>query len=201
MMNELSDIVLNLERKKAERDLLQEKLVDINLRKAEVLDAFLTATKARALVQKVSKDTLDQLSVSVGDIVSQALSAVFENPYTFVVDFVNRRNKTECDLLFERNNNKICPMDAAGGGVIDVTSFALRATFWMLSNDLRPILILDEPFKFVSSNLQDYCAEMLKVIADQLGFQIIMVTHLDKIIESVDRNIELKQDKGISHVI
>jgi len=198
-MTELADIRLAFERKKTELDLLREKYEDLNERKTEIVESFVDAAKARVLVQKVAKETLEELSMSVGDIVSQALSAVFQDPYTFIVDFVNRRNKTECDLLLKRGQLVASPMDATGGGVIDVASFALRSTFWMLSDNLRPILILDEPFKFVSWDLQDYCALTLKTISEQLGFQIIMVTHLNRIINSVDKNIELKQIKGISH--
>jgi len=187
----LENIQEALQKNTVRRDLLLEQKEDFAIRLIEAQLGLSDAIEARLIIQEVAKNTLTYISMSVGDLVTQAMAAVFTDPYKFIIEFVNRRNSTECDLLFEKRGNRIEPMEASGGGAVDIASFALRGTFFMLEGGLRPLLILDEPFKFVSSDLHDACSLMLKTISEQLGFQIIMVTHLDKIIDAVDHNIEL----------
>jgi DNA repair exonuclease SbcCD ATPase subunit len=91
------------------------------------------------------------------------------------------------------------PMDCAGGGPIDVASFALRLMYWTL-NKTRPIFVLDEPFKFVSVDLQPKCSEMLKMMPDKLGIQIVMISHLPEIIAAADKIFVVEQKAGVSTV-
>jgi DNA repair exonuclease SbcCD ATPase subunit len=108
-------------------------------------------------------------------------------------------NKAECDLLFVKDGQEIDPLTAAGGGAIDVASFALRAAIWGIK-PTRPVFILDEPFRFVSVDLQEKCSEMLKKISETLGVQIIMVSHLPNIIGSADEIFKVQYVNGESKV-
>ena len=88
-------------------------------------------------------------------------------------------------------------MDAVGGGVIDIISLSLRIAYWSMKPN-RPVFILDEPLRFLSVDLQERASEMLKTISDELGVQIIMVSHLPNIIGSADKVFNVKQVKGKS---
>jgi len=73
-------------------------------------------------------------------------------------------------------------MTAAGGGVVDVAAFALRLSCLMLSKPpLRRILILDEPFKYVSERrgYRERVRQLLESLAEEMGIQILMVTHIE----------------------
>jgi len=59
----------------------------------------------------------------------------------------------------------------------------LRLSCMMLSKPkLRRLLVLDEPFKFVSLNYQERVREMLETLSKRLNIQIIMVTHINKLV-------------------
>ena len=193
--NKLKNIVKD---KRVERKLLRSGIREskVSIKKFEV--QYETACKTRKWVQTVAAKTQEQISSSIGDLVTKSMSSVFADPYQFKVRFVPRRNKTECDLLFHRDGFDVDPIDASGGGAVDIASFALRATFWMLDDSTRPIIILDEPFKFVSADLQPYCGNMLKSMSDDLGVQIVMVSHLPDIIRSADNIIEISNQNGVS---
>ena len=134
--------------------------------------------KAREIIREVGKKTQDQISYHISDITSLALQAIFKDPYELKVEFVQRRNKTECDLLFERNGERVDPMSASGGGAVDVAAFALRIASWSMMNPrTRNTIILDEPFRFVSGDNQERASAMLKEISQRLGIQFITVTH------------------------
>ena len=146
-------------------------------------------------IQKVSKVTLEELRSKVSDLVTVAFETIFPHPYKFEIEFVSKRNKTECDLYVVRpNGNKIHPLDGSGGGVSDVCSFALRVTYWTLKGDLRNTFILDETFKFVSREYQPLCADFLSKVCEELGIQIIMVSHLDDIIDKADTVYRLESN-------
>ena len=136
----------------------------------------------------------------MSELVTLALSGVFPDPYQFKLRFVVRRGKTEADLLFLRGEQEIDPLSASGGGVVDVAAFALRVALWRLSNGLRPVLILDEPAKFVSASLRENVGKMLKELSGRLGLQIIMITHIQEFAEIADRTFEVSKKDGSSSV-
>lgn len=157
--------------------------------------------EAREILRKVGLETQQQLQYRISDITSLALEAIFPDPNELVAEFVERRNKTECDLYFMKNGNKADPLASTGGGVVDVASFALRVASWsMQSPRSRPVIFLDEPFKHLSTDLQPKASEMLKEISDRLGLQLIMVTHEEELMEEADKTFRVSIVNGVSHV-
>ena len=155
--------------------------------------------QAREVVKTVGLATQQQLEYHFSDIVTSALQAVFPDPYSLSVKFVERRGKTECDLGFERNDVVIDPISASGGGAIDVAGFALRVAAWAMRHPKsRPVLILDEPFRYLSTDLQEKAGGMLHEISSRLGIQMIIVTHEEELISCGDKIFSVRQTKGIS---
>jgi DNA repair exonuclease SbcCD ATPase subunit len=185
-MTTVSELRSAFDRKQGQLDQLKHelKIEKVDLKEKERDVQF--SEKARAIIQKVAKETQQSLEYHVGELVSLALSGIFPDPYKFVVEFVERRNKTECDLSFERTGEKVHPFDASGGGAVDVASFALRSSIWSLGGS-RNVLGLDEPFRFLSRELQPRACEMLTEISHRLGLQIIMITHSPDLIEGADK--------------
>jgi DNA repair exonuclease SbcCD ATPase subunit len=164
--------------------------------------------KAREIIKEVGLKTQQALSFHISNITSMALSSVFDNPYELSVEFVQRRNKTECDLWFVRDGNKMEPREASGGGAVDVASFALRIASWSMQEPhTRPILILDEPFKHLKgedANLR--MLDMINEISKKLGIQIIMISDervsREDIEEKADKIFEVTMNrKGISKLV
>ena len=144
-----------------ERNILENRL---NLAVTELESNELTVlncSKARAIIQVVAKETQETVEERISNLVSLALSSVFPDPYEFKLRFVLRRNKTEADLIFIKRGNEGNPIDVGGGGVLDVTSFALRVAVWSIK-PTNNVFIQDEPFHFLSRNLQAKCSQMIK---------------------------------------
>lgn len=148
--------------------------------------------QAREIIREVGIKTQEQLQFHISDITSLALEAVFPDPYKLEIEFVQRRNKTECDLFFSRNGVKVDPLSASGGGVVDIASFALRIASWSLCNPrLRNTIILDEPMRFVSKEYREGTSQMLKEVSQKLGIQFIIVTHDPVLSTYADRTFEV----------
>jgi DNA repair exonuclease SbcCD ATPase subunit len=157
--------------------------------------------QALLIVQEVGKKTQEQLEYHISELVSLALSAIWEEPYEFKVDFVIKRNKTEAEVYFIREGKRINPMLASGGGAVDVAAFALRIALWSLQ---RPkshnTIVLDEPFRFLSRELQPKAGKMLQTLSEKLGIQFLIVTHNEDLIDVADKVFENKIKKGMSYV-
>lgn len=157
--------------------------------------------QAKEIIREVGIKTQEQLQFHISDITSLALESVFPDPYKLEIEFVQRRNKTECDIYFSRDGNRVDPLSASGGGAVDVAAFALRIASWSLKRPhSRNTIILDEPFQFVSENLIDKTSNMLKEISTKLGIQFIIITHNSQLAAYADKVFEIKKKKGISTV-
>ena len=157
--------------------------------------------KARELIREAGLKTQEQLQYHISDITSLALNAVFDDPYELQAEFVQRRNKTECDLYFVRDGEKVMPMDASGGGAVDVAAFALRIASWSMSRPhSRATIILDEPMKNLDKMRQEKGSEMIKEVSKRLGIQFVIVTHEPTLAAYADRTFEVTQRKGVSTV-
>ena len=157
--------------------------------------------KAHEIVKIVGGETQQQLRYHISDITSLALESVFHNPYKLIMDFVERRGKFECDLLFERDGNIIKPISSGGFGQVDIAALALRVALWSMQIPrTRPTLILDEPFKHLSANHHESASQMVKELSDKLGIQFIISTHIPILSEYADKVFNVKLKNKISIV-
>jgi DNA repair exonuclease SbcCD ATPase subunit len=90
-------------------------------------------------------------------------------------------------------------MNSTGGGVCDILSFALRIALLIISKNQK-ILIMDEPFKFISKDVKESAVEIIKRMSSDLGIQIICITHDVELIECADKIFTVTQKGGVSDV-
>jgi len=136
------------------------------------------AEQAQKIVQEVASAVQRSAHQKVASVVTRCLQAVFDDPYEFEINFERKRGKTEATMLLARRGMKIRPMEAVGGSVIDIAAFALRLANLVLAKPpKRRVLILDEPFRFVSPKLRPRVRKLLETLAEEMGIQFILVTH------------------------
>jgi DNA repair exonuclease SbcCD ATPase subunit len=150
---------------------------------AEVLDAATQrhedSRTAQVLLQQVAQAVQQTAHERIASVVSKCLAAVFgDEAYRFRIHFERKRGKTEARIVLERGGREVDPMDAAGGGVVDVAAFALRVSCLVLSQPpRRRLIVADEPFRFVSAEYRPRVAEMVETLAGELEIQFLIVTH------------------------
>jgi ABC-type cobalamin/Fe3+-siderophores transport system ATPase subunit len=176
----------------------KKKLENKNTVLSKKMDSLL---KARSVVQIVAEQTQKKLEYHISNLVSMALASVFPEPYIFQLRFVQKRNKTEAELIFSKNGNETDDiLNSGGGGVADIASIALRISLWSIKKT-RPTLILDESLKFLHSpEYQEKASQMLKEVSEKLGLQIIIVSDQQNILEYADKVIKIVNYNGISKV-
>ena len=131
------------------------------------------------------------------------METCFPGEYTFEILFEISRGKTNAELVFldQKTGRQIDPMDASGGGVVDLTTFALRIACYALEHNTDNVIVLDEPFRFLSRDLQERAGEILKTLSEKMNLQIIMVSHISEIINVADKVFEVKKGSdGVSRI-
>ena len=117
----------------------------------------------------------------IGGVVSKCLSAVFgAAAYSFRLTF---EGKGRVGFEFVRDGQSYSADDQIGGGVLDVAAFALRVVAVCAARP-KPaqVLVLDEPFRFVSEGHRPAVAALLQTVAAEFGVQIVMVTHAPELV-------------------
>ena len=149
-----------------------EALATAEQREATVLEAL-------DLTQIVAQQVQQLAHTKIAGVVSKCLEAVFDEPYQFRIEFERKRNQTEARLVLERGGFEVDPITASGGGVVDTVAFALRVACLVLSRPkLQTLLVLDEPFKYVSADYLPRVRQLLETLSEEMGVQILMITHI-----------------------
>jgi ABC-type uncharacterized transport system YnjBCD ATPase subunit len=200
-MSNLQTLRQRLEQQKGQKIQIEKSILLLQNELLAIKSSFRRHEQAREIIRAVGIETQRQLQFHISDITSLALEAVFPDPYELKVEFVERRNKTECDLKFVRGDMEIDPLTASGVGAIDVATFALRIASWSMQRPrTRNVIILDEPFRFLSKNYQDKASQMLKELSTRLGLQFIIVTHEEILSEYADKTFQVSINNGYSRV-
>lgn len=185
-----------IEQRKGKKEQLTQDLAEYQTRIKETRRDLVRHEQAREIIREVGLKTQQSLQYHISDVTSTALEAVFPDPYQLVVEFVQRRNKTECDIYFMRDDNRVDPLEASGIGAVDIATFALRIASWLLQTPrTQNVIILDEPFKCLSENYQEHASLMLKEISKRLGIQFIIVTHETTLTKAADKIFEVRSEK------
>ena len=178
LMSDLSDSTESLDQ--------TEVLIQENLEQRDI------ARKAAGLVQ-------DNLAAKLSGIVTKAISTVFEEPIEFVVQFVERRGVSECDLSLKIGEDYYDILNEQGGGVADVCSMCLQMAFIMMSQ-VKRVLVIDEPARHMDVVAQERFIAVLKQLCQELKFTIIMVTHSQSFSDNADKVFTVTKKGGVSYV-
>lgn len=186
------DIKSKVLRLEADRALAKRRAYECRQAYSEAKANLKAMVRAQEIIQHVAQDIQARVFGTIADVVTHCLKSVFGDTYRFIVDFQRKRNRTEAELYLEKDGERFDPLSATGGGIVDVASFALRLVSILLAaGRTRRILILDEPFKFLSAEYRERARDMLEAVANEMGFQIIMVTHIDEF--RLGKVIEIKK--------
>lgn len=170
---------------------ISRKLEEAEQKKALLLKRQIAVEFAQAIIQQVARETQESVRVHLEDIVQKCLDTVFPDEYTFKMDFAISRGKTEIKLQFFVDGEETDPMEAEGGGLVDIAALGLRIASWTLSGT-RNTMIFDENMKFLSKDLQPRGAEVIKELSKGLGLQFIFASHSPDILAVADRIIDVK---------
>lgn len=183
-----------LVKRQSNKELLDKRLK----RKEELIDELETVKKSQVLVQTIASEVQSNLEVKISSIVNLGLSVLFPE-YTFRLEYVPARGKTEVRFVFFEGEDEFDIMEQNGGGLVDAAAFLLRLAVYAISS-CDNTMIFDEPFKYVSKTLRPRVAELLKTLSEKLKLQIVYVTHIEELSDTADKKVMIKKIDGVSHL-
>lgn len=139
-----------------------------------------------------------ELEQRVEALVDYGVQAVFGPSYRFKVTSELRGKAVRTEFWLVEDGLELPLLDATGGGVGDVVAFLLRVVILCLSRPVqRRVLVLDEPFKFVSASHFPTLTALLQELSQTLELQLIMVTHKPELLDAASTIIRVqKTDAG-----
>jgi len=183
-----------LDNQKGRKDALEDELRKLTHTQDTLSKYALKLDESQNIIRIVGQNIQMKVEYKIAEVVSLALASIFPDPYEVKLYFEQRNKGLEADIIFEREGIEINPYEECGGGVVDVACFALRIALWSLENPRKaPIMILDEPGKFISRDLQPKFSALIKEISKELGIQFIIVSHDSAIIDSADKIFKVKK--------
>lgn len=189
-----------IDEKKVTKRLHEESKLEYTEQLKELGKESKALNEAREIFKKAAVLTQNHLADHLASIVTKALNAVFpEKNLTFNVEFVERRNTSECDMWVEEDGFKYSILDSRGYGLVDVISFSLKVAYILLSG-LDNVLIMDEPFRNLDITKHEYASQMVRGLSKELEIQFIIATHVLALKEYADRSFSVVQKAGISEV-
>jgi len=186
---------------KAEQRVAKKRLGNLN----KQLDKELKNIEEIEAVQKLFQSAValmyENLSSKLGDIITEGIAIVFPDAQLkFVVNFVERRNNVEADILLEDSDGEqFSVLDDSGGGLADFIALLLRITYIILSEHSN-ILIADEPLKFIDRDRIPEAAQFIRKVCADFDFQLVFASHIPEMVAESETVYKVTKSKGISTV-
>jgi ABC-type glutathione transport system ATPase component len=201
----VADIQAQFSEARVRRKFLQDSLDDKIEKAVTAKELVANQVKARWVLTEVAQLTQTKFKAKVESLVTMAIQSVFDRPFQFHLEFERKRNKMECrpvvtEIVDGQERIYEDPENDMGGGAMDIISFAFRIVLWSLERPpSRNVIILDEPMKNMGK-LITLGGQVLREISHKLGFQLVIITHEDELIDIADRSYQVLHDGNKSRV-
>ncbi len=178
-----------------------------NLRKTAV---NLTMTKskrsewlmAREFFVQIAQMTQADITDYLQSTVSLAMDVIpSDEPLKLIAQFETRRNQQELDLYVQEGVQEPVPLDSkldfVGNSVEEQIAFASKLCTWSIMNPRpAPFQAHDEPFRALKDENIGNVLKFVKELQEELGLQMLILTHRPDIAAIGDKVFYLDKKKG-----
>jgi DNA repair exonuclease SbcCD ATPase subunit len=169
------------------------KRVEADIARCEELAGVYAMTAA--LLTRIGEEAQESARKMFEDLTTRALRAIFGEDLSFrLVPGETGGQVTLEPVIRSAYDGGVIEtpvLDARGGGMAVVVGFVLQMVMVLCTPRARKILLLDEPFAFVSESFTDRLGEFLAEVAGQMGMQILMITHDKVLMQYADVRVRL----------
>lgn len=201
----VSTIRTRVEQAKGEMNVLQRQLSDFETKYEQENKTLEYIQEAQQILQQTAKQTQNKLSFHISEFITSALQSIWgEQAYAFELRFVEKRNKTEVEMLLKTEDGEISLDNLnnirSGGGVLDVVALALRIALWSLQPNKQKVLILDQPLSNLDQNHLPKAGELITELSRKLDMQFLMINHNPALADIADKTLFVEKVEGVSKV-
>lgn len=190
----LSEKESDINKKKGMELLLTSKVSEIKKNIEEINKNLVLYTKCIEVLDLIQKNISGKVKENFENIVTFALKSIVGDKYSFHLNYDRWGGLQEVDFDikekgFEHGFN---PLDTTGGGIIDIVSIVLRiAVIELYKPKINGFIVLDEPFKHLSTQYRQLAAEFIVKLSQKIKRQIILITHINEFIHDSNNLIKV----------
>ena len=202
-LEEISDQIGQLEelRKKYhyQSQEIESQLSKNQQQKEENEKMIVVYTEVREFLSKVSAEYRIRICNTFNQLVTEALSHIFQKDINFQISLESYRNQPAINVMVTEDSFVLDPQKSCGGGMNDIIALIFKIIFVYLSGAQRTI-ILDESLKFLSTSYLQTASNFLAEICSRLQMQLILITHKEDLQLSADNIITVSKREGASYI-
>lgn len=143
--------------------------------------------EALKILQALEEKWRGSFEQALAGVVSHGLTTVFGRELRVNIESEVKRSVASMTMTVTEGENTTGILGAEGGSLVEVMDFLLRVLLTLSSRPpLRHLLILDEPFSHVSAEYRAALCDLLRELAAQLDFQILLVSHEPEMADAAD---------------
>jgi hypothetical protein len=157
---------------------------------------------AREFFAHIAELTQADITEFLQSTVSLAMDVIpSDDPLKLIAQFETRRNQQELDLYVQEGVQEPVPLDSkldlVGNSVEEIISFASKLCTWSIMNPRpAPFQAHDEPFRALKDENIGNVLKFVKELQEELGLQMLILTHRPDIAAIGDRVFYLDKKKG-----
>lgn len=153
-----------------------------------------------ALLQAIQESWSQRFQQSVGQLISEGLSGVFDEPLELLVEMGVSGDLPTVEFQVRDGRELVTDvMNARGGGLVNVAAFLLKVLMLLAARPAQArLLVLDESFVNVAEGKLGNVTALLRRICEEGGFQIVLVSHRPGLEEAADVVYEFSQQDGVT---
>lgn len=171
-------IISSVNYRKAQHQLLSERLVALRSKEQELVASVERKTQAIALFAQFTEVLWEDTKTLVQELVTRGIQVAFGPELEFKVLFEAQKNNVVAVMWVTDQGEERDLLLSDGGGLVDFVTILLRVSILLLKRPAQDrILVLDEPMKMVSLKYRVAVLEFLKALTDSFGVQFVIVTH------------------------
>lgn len=171
------DSIDQLEEKKEE---VQQEIRDLSER-SQVLD------KSIETVKKLIDQLFNSKINAFEELIQEGLNQIFsDRTYQFKIELGSRGSKKTAEFKYRREENEWQKMDGSCGGSVRVVADLICRIYLISQLEGKRFLMLDEALSELSDEYIEPCVEFLKGLIDKMDFDILLVSHDDRITDFID---------------
>lgn len=191
-LKKVDKINKDVESKKAERKFYRKesKSLSDNIIKLEAHKEKID--RANVALQYIIEHKQQSIITMFEDTVTSALQEMFDENYTFKLEFHKRNKMSTVDFTINTGEYAgYLPLKMCHGKAVKETiACALRVMFVSMMEG-RKILILDESFGGIDVEREHKAGLFLNKICEQFGIQLIIVSHKVGVGDSADNKVNI----------
>lgn len=190
----MKELILKLKEKKSQ---LEKEIETLNQYIIEKKAYFEKLNKVKRVLKEAIINGNELVKKYIEDVVSDGLKIMYDD-LSFKIENVNTAGKVGYNFKIGKSGHYRSLL-CFGGGIRNVVSTILRFVAAKYIN-IPFVFLLDEVGSNISKEYQTKFGILLETFSKKFGYQIILITHQERIAEVSNNLIEINLDKDKSIV-